>query len=379
MTEWKRVRLGDVISINPRISLGKGVRAKKIQMEALTPGRRDIYSCIQESYSGGTKFRNGATLMARITPCLENGKIAQVRFLEENEVAFGSTEFIVLEGVDGLTDPNFVYYLASTNYIKQKAVDSMVGSSGRQRAQPDEIAKIEISLPPLAIQRKIAAVLGAIDDKIETNRKICANLEAQAQALFKSWFVDFEPFGGKMPKDWKMGELGNIVSPKRGKVITKASAVAGTVPVIAAGIEPAYFTDKHNVEGPAITISASGANAGYISLRYENIWASDCSYVSQRETPYIYFFYNLLKSKAEIVRQMQKGTAQAHVHVSDLERLEITVPDEGAIKQYNDIVSSFYGAIGICTNQSRSLASMRDALLPRLMSGEIDVEKVEVA
>lgn len=161
-------------------------------MEYLQPFTRAISSYETAEYSGGSKFRNGDTLMARITPCLENGKTAYVSILDDGEVGFGSTEYIVFRNIEGVTDSKFVYYFVTSPWFREIAIKSMVGSSGRQRVQQSVLENLEVTLPPLEEQRRIAGILGSLDDKIELNRRINANLEAQAQALFRSWFVDNE-------------------------------------------------------------------------------------------------------------------------------------------------------------------------------------------
>ena len=204
---WHEFILKDFAELNPKEQLSKGVVAKKVPMELLSPFCRNITKYEISEYSGGSKFRNGDTIMARITPCLENGKRARVSILDNDEIAFGSTEFIVFRARKDISDTDFIYYLVCSDLIRQPAIKSMVGSSGRQRVQTDVIENLQLLLPPLQIQKKIAAVLSALDDKIELNNKINQKLEQQAQAIFKSWFVDFEPFGGKMPDDWKIGKL----------------------------------------------------------------------------------------------------------------------------------------------------------------------------
>ena len=129
-----------------------------------------------KEYKGGTKFRNGDTLLARITPCLENGKTGFVDFLEKNEIAFGSTEYIILREKANITDKNFIYYLSISEDFRNLAIKSMSGTSGRQRVQTDVLLEAEIKLPPLNIQKKIAKILSDIDEKIELNNKINDNL-----------------------------------------------------------------------------------------------------------------------------------------------------------------------------------------------------------
>ena len=221
MEEWKEYKLQEIVDINPTESLKKGTVTKKIGMDILQPYTRAIPSYTLEPFSGGTKFRNGDTIMARITPCLENGKTAMVNILDKDEIGFGSTEYIVFRAKEGITDPFFIYYLVTSSEIREPAIKSMVGSSGRQRVQTDVVANLSIKLPSLSTQQKIAAILSSLDDKIELNNKINENLEQQAQALFKSWFIDFEPFDGKMPDGWKMGKLSEIADYLNGLAMQK--------------------------------------------------------------------------------------------------------------------------------------------------------------
>ena len=177
---FETVRLGDVVLFNPRESIKKGVIAKKIDMSVLQPFTRDVPSYELLEYKGGTKFRNGDTIMARITPCLENGKTAKVNVLGDNEVGFGSTEYIVFRAINGISDEDFVYYLVCSPIVREPAIKSMVGSSGRQRVQTDVLQNLEINLPDLETQRIIGSVLRRIDDRISLNTAINENLRLQA-------------------------------------------------------------------------------------------------------------------------------------------------------------------------------------------------------
>ncbi|MCQ2525108.1 MAG: restriction endonuclease subunit S, partial [Lachnospiraceae bacterium] len=166
MSEWKSVKLDDFISFNPKETLKKGTLAKKVAMDVLQPFCRDIPSYEVTEYNGGTKFRNGDTIMARITPCLENGKTSKVQILDSDEIGFGSTEYIVLRAIPNVSDENYVYYLTCSPVVREPAIKSMVGSSGRQHVQTDVIQNLEINVPDLETQQKIGGLLKSIDDKI---------------------------------------------------------------------------------------------------------------------------------------------------------------------------------------------------------------------
>ena len=174
-SEWSIKKLSDIAFFNPRETLAKGTLAKKVAMEKLLPFTRDIPSFSMEAYSGGTKFRNNDTIMARITPCLENGKTAKVTILDEDEIGFGSTEYIVFRAKEKV-DPDYLYYLVCSPLVREPAIKSMVGSSGRQRVQTDVVQKLEIEVPIYPQQKTIGKTLKTIDDKIKLNTAINENL-----------------------------------------------------------------------------------------------------------------------------------------------------------------------------------------------------------
>ena len=189
-SDWTTVRAADFIEFNPRLSLKKGVVATKVAMEKLQPFAKKIPATEQAEFAGGSKFCNGDTIMARITPCLENGKTAFVDILADREVAFGSTEFIVMRARLGVSDPQFVYYLATSPAFRNIAIKSMVGSSGRQRVQQGVLDELELTVPPLGEQQKIGAFLAMLDQKIALNNKINDNLQQQLEALYRGTIKD---------------------------------------------------------------------------------------------------------------------------------------------------------------------------------------------
>lgn len=177
-SECREMKFTDIVEFNPKESLPKGTVSKKIGMDKLQPFCRDITEYEITEYIGGSKFRNGDTIMARITPCLENGKISKVNILDDDEIGFGSTEYIVFRAKSGITDPDYIYYLVCSPSVREPAIKSMVGSSVRQRVQIDVIRRLEFTVPPLEEQVKIGSVLKALDDKIAVNVVINDNLAA---------------------------------------------------------------------------------------------------------------------------------------------------------------------------------------------------------
>lgn len=144
------MKLKDFVIFNPTEKLVKNEIYRKISMDQIVPFTRNISSSKFEPYNGGSKFRNEDTLFARITPCLENGKTCYISHLNDDEIAFGSTEFIIVRAKPGVSLPLFVFYLMTTDNIRNKAIISMTGSSGRERVQ--QIALDNIEIPKYSIE-----------------------------------------------------------------------------------------------------------------------------------------------------------------------------------------------------------------------------------
>ncbi|MEW5968498.1 MAG: restriction endonuclease subunit S [Pseudomonadota bacterium] len=346
-----------------------------------------------------------------------------------------SSSLMKLRCNPNLADSEFIYYFFKSNQGKHELLKnaSQVGTPGI--GQPlSSLKSIEITLPSLSQQKKIAKILSDLDDKIHLNNQVNQTLESISQAVFKSWFIDVEPVKakiqakeahkdpelaamcaitgkseseiqqmektdfvelqamaalfpdelvnselGKIPKGWELCSFDHIVKAKKGKNITKKIALGGEIPVVAGGLEPAYFHNIHNVEGPTVTISASGANAGYVNIYHENIWASDCSFISKQETPYLYSVYTFLKIKQQEITNMQQGAAQPHVYPKDLSRLKfLDIPEDLWFKT-EKILEKLFLKIALNSKEANVLRAIRDNLLPKLLLGEIDVSGLQGA
>ena len=376
MKYYNTNKLKDIVDINPAESLKKGTVAKKIGMDILQPYTRSIPSYTFEPFSGGTKFRNGDTIMARITPCLENGKTAMVSILDKDEIGFGSTEYIVFRAKEGITDPFFIYYLVTSSEIREPAIKSMVGSSGRQRVQTDVIANLTIKLPPLPTQQKIAAILSSLDDKIELNNKINENLEQQAQVLFKSWFIDFEPFGGKMPDGWKELTLDYFCNVFTGRKNANASVEDGKFKFFTCSPEPLPI-DSFIYDGDAIIISGNGAYTGRTRFYsgkfdlYQRTYA--CTIKSDINPDYIFLLYWIVKFVlSKKIMGGTHGSAIPYIVMDDITKFVINF-DETVFDSLSTTMKSFVQQIQENEKQNEQLSLLRDTLLPKLINGEITI------
>ena len=384
MEEWKECRLKDIVEINPTESLKKGTVAKKIGMDVLQPYCRAIPSFSFEPYTGGTKFKNGDTIMARITPCLENGKTAMVNILDDNEIGFGSTEYIVFRAKNNITDPYFIYYLVTSDCIRNPAIKSMVGSSGHQRVQTDVVANLSIKLPPLPTQQKIAAILSSLDDKIELNNKINTNLEQQAQALFKNWFVDFEPFGGKMPEGWKMGKLSDIEDYLNGLAMQKFRPLEDEegLPVLKIKeLRQGCYDESSELCSPLKVKPEYIIHDGDVIFSWSgsllvDIWCGGTCGLNQHlfkvtsQTYEKWFYYLWTKHHLDkfIFLAADKATTMGHIKREELDKAEVVIPDDKTYQNLTSVIKPFIDEIINNRIENRKLSQIRDGLLPKLMN-----------
>ena len=277
-------------------------------------------------------------------------------------------------------DSDFVYYLMclvgkELNYISKTSTAVPI-------INKSTFSDWDVVIPmEMEDQRRIASLLSSLDRKIELNNKINARLEEMAQVIFKNWFDDFEPFKdgkfveselGMIPEGWKVGVLGELCNFKRGKNLLTKNAIDEGVPVVAGGLEPSCFHNVPNTGAPVITVSGSGANAGFMRMYHVPVWASDCSFIdiSCENFDFVYCF---LKVNSRLLKHAQTGAVQPHVKPSDIHGFELVIPDKESIQDFQEKVKPFYNRIASIQKESSRLSSLRDTLLPRLMSGEIEI------
>ena len=384
-------KLKDIAEFNPRESLAKGVVAKKVAMDKLQPFCRDIPGYELEPFSGGTKFRNGDTIMARITPCLENGKTAKVAVLDEGEVGFGSTEYIVFRAKDGI-DEDFIYYLVCSPLVREPAIKSMVGSSGRQRVQTDVVQNLEIMVPDYEEQKQISGILKSLDDKIVANTEINKNLEQQAEALFHSLFVeDVNPI-------WKEGvlsDLGTVVAggtPSKTKPeyyskkgiawITPKDLSLNKSKFISHGeidISELGFSKSSAIKMPTGTVLfSSRAPIGYIAIAANEVTTNQgFKSVVPNENIGTAFMYYLLKFLLPTIEGMASGSTFKEISGAGMKSVPVVIPDNETIDKFNAFCTPIFKQQEVLEAENSRLVDIRDALLLKLMVGELDVSDIE--
>lgn len=287
----------------------------------------------------------------------------------------------------------YAYYL-----LKQYNLNTFAGGAAQPLITQSILKHLKCDIPDLNIQEKVSLVLRKYDDSISINNQRIELLEQMSEDLYKEWFIRFRFPGYKnykfviqnprgwmlstceskmrIPIGWKYDELTNIAEFKRGKNVTAAEMVEGEIPVISAGLNPSGYHNEANVFGKNITVSSSGANAGYLSYHLGDIWAADCSYYQNDSN--LWFVYNALKFLQPVISNMQVGSAQPHVYAKTINKLSTIIPPNELIELYCEKVNPIYEQIRLLTLANKNLVKQRDALLPRLMSGKLNLEGKEI-
>lgn len=293
---------------------------------------------------------------------------------------------------------NFIFasYLIRFNYDKSKLypkyvkyvlksqqwygfVKNYIGGSAQPGMNAKTFARFYFPYFDFEYQQKIANILSRYDEAIENNNKRIKLLEQLAQNIYKEWFVRFRfpgwqdaEFENGVPKGWKVAYANELGEFTRGKNITADEMIAGDILVISAGIEPSGYHNQSNVEGVSLTISNSGANAGYLMINYSPIWAADCSYCNSSK--HIYFYYEMLNNMRTVLFNLQKGAAQPHVYAKDINKMKVLLPSQDLIERANQKIKLMHQKIYFLQQQIANLTKQRDLLLPRLMSGKLEIK-----
>lgn len=407
-SDWRIKKLSDIADFNPKESLSKGTIAKKIAMDKLQPFCRDIPGYEMESYSGGTKFRNGDTIMARITPCLENGKISKVTILDNNEVGFGSTEYIVFRAKEGV-DEDYLYYLVCSPEVREPAIKSMVGSSGRQRVQTDVVQNLDIIVPSYDEQRKIGAVLKELDDKIALNNKINDNLAEQIRTLCNAWLNNYVPFGGECPGDWELTPLSSFAQfisgySYKGSELQDSTIAMATIKnfdrkggfkldgykeiVPSSKLKPEHHVDLFDtlVAHTDLTQTAEVIGNAEPVLSFSGyqdiIFSMDVVKVLPSNSQVSKFLIAALLQTQQFKSHCLgyvNGTTVLHMSKKALPDYSLMMPkDFSILKPLDDTVSVMYQKMASIIDENVHLTMLRDSILPRLMSGELDVSDIDL-
>ena len=414
--------LSDYVELNPRVLLPRGANVPFVSMDIVKPGNRRVYP-LQERPAGGSgsKFAPGDTLFARITPCLENGKIAQY---SGDRPGMGSTEFFVLRARDGISDPAYVYYFSQNQELRSAAEKSMSGASGRQRAVISSLSEFECEFPQLPVQKRIAGILSAYDELIENTQQRIKILESMARALYREWFVHFRFPGhenhpsvvsplGEIPQGWEVKKLGEIISAHIGGGWGKdvpdedhtepASVIRGTdipearysqVGGVPHRIHTASNLRSRRLVAGDIVFEVSGGSKGQpvgrallitpellAGLGGDVICASFCKRIQPdiggygSELLYLSFLEGYESGEIEQYQVQSTGISNFKwtEYIANTER---AVPPDVLREKFHGYVAPIFTQVATLGRKIQNLRRTRDLLLPRLLSGQINVEDI---
>jgi type I restriction enzyme S subunit len=306
--------------------------------------------------------------------------------------------------------PLFLLYLLRSPSYRKLFTDSSV-QTNISNINQETLGNIEVTIPSLIEQERIIVLLDSIDSKIELNNRINAELEAMAKTIYDYWFVQFDfPFdfsqgkppkngrrsepaelkpykssGGKMvwneelkreiPEGWEVKRLGDYAGIKKGTLITEKTAnTNGSIKVVSAGIDFSYFHSESNYPENTITISASGASAGFINFWREPIFACDCTTIRGRTTSDTLQILGFLQMRQDFIYSQARGSAQPHVYPKDIEGLLYVVPPSSLVERLGDILVPGNEKVAVNLKENQQLAYLRDWLLPMLMNGQVTVK-----
>ena len=382
MNEWKEYTFSEFIQINPSVKLPKDKAVSFVEMKDLVDGRRFCIPSSERRNGSGSKFHEYDTLFARITPCLENGKISQVKGLKGG-IGLGSTEFLVFRGTPTLSDNNFVFYLSRWEEVRAHAEINLDGTSGRQRVPKECFNDLKLNLPTdLAEQRAIASILSSLDEKIDLLHRQNATLEKMAETLFRQWFVE------EAKEEWEPKPLSSIAYFFNGLACQKYPPKNDLekLPVIkikelSSGITENSDWATTDVKPEYIVKNGDVIFAWSASLMVK-IWdGQDCilnqhlfKVTSENYPKWFYFLWCKHHLDEFIAKAASHATTMGHIKRGDLDDALVLIPSTKELEEMTFETEPLIEKIISNNRQLRLLVNLRDTLLPKLMSGEVRVE-----
>lgn len=390
--------LSDYVELNPRVTLPRGSNVPFVSMDAVTPGTRRVYPVQERPATGsGSKFAPGDTLFARITPCLENGKIAQY---SGDRPGMGSTEFFVLRARDGISDSAYVYYFSQNHDLRSAAEKSMSGASGRQRAVISSLSEFECEFPSLRAQKRIAGILSAYDELIENSQRRIKILESMARALYREWFVHYRFPGhesaprvasplGEIPEGWKVKRVTDAVQVNP-RVVIQRDGEKPFVPMSCLSNDLMLITDIESRAGNSgakfqngdtllarITPCLENGKTGYVQFlpTADAVAFGSTEFIVLRSatlTPeFVYCLARSEEFRGLAIKSMSGASGRQRVQERCFDDFRIAQPPMALLEKFSAIVAPSFRLIHRLHLQIENLRRTRDLLLPRLMSGQL--------
>ena len=396
MSEWKEKNITDVcdtISDTYRDGVDKVIL---INTSDVLEGKVTNHKLVpNQNLAGQFKktFRKDDILYSEIRP--SNRRYAYVDFEPKDYIA--STKLMVLRSKPCVL-PKYLYYLLTNNTTIRNLHTIAVGRSGTfPQITYSELANIKFLLPSIEEQEEILAILLDIDDKIAINRRICENLEAQAQALFKHWFIEFAPFKngkfveselGMIPEGWRVGRLTEIAEYMNGLAMQKFPPLSAddAIPVLKIKELGQSQCDNNSDKcskqiKPEYIIKNGDVVFSWSGTLMVDIWCGGICGLNQHlfkvtsdNYPKWFFFRWTKHHLSEFIRiAKDKAVTMGHIKRGDLEKAFVVIPDRNTLDKMSEVMENIHNLIINTRLESSRLATLRDTLLPKLMSGEIKV------
>lgn len=348
-----KYKISELVSINSKaIKKDYDGLIKYIDTSSVNNGKFDnprTYSTLHDAPSRARRMASvGDTVISTVRPNMKH-----IGFISENNNYVYSTGFAVVSPNRKLVDPYYLYlYLSSAFVTKTLQSIGETSTSTYPSIKPNDIGNLSVDIPSMKEQTVVAKRIRLLDEKIKFNNRINDNLFELAMTEFKRRFSTSG-----------LGKISDYFLPKRGKNLLKKDVIAGNIPVVAGGLHPAAYHNQSNTQFPVITISASGANAGYVQLWGENVWSSDSSYIDKSVTSNAFFWYLVLKSKQKQIFDAQTGSAQPHIYPKHIGNLQVPKYSDEEISKFNSFISPLFNQVFQNNRENRKLSILRDLLL----------------
>lgn len=387
MAEWLKTALIDIVELigggTPKTSKAEywGGNINWLSVKDFNNENRYVYSTEKTITEEG--LNNSSTKLLKKDDIIISargtvGELAMITFpMAFNQSCYGIR---AKEGIDSI----FLYYLIKNSVRKLKAITH---GSVFDTITRDTFANIEVAIPDIKTQHRIAKMLADIDDKVENNQRINNNLEQQAKALYKDWFFNFSPFSsdGNLPDDWRLGTVGDIIQLHDSKRVPLSGAERDKM----AKVYPYYgatslmdYVDNYLFDGIYILLGEDGTvvdSLGFPILQYVygQFWVNNHAHIITGKEGFsveeLYLFFSLTNIKSIVT-----GAVQQKVSQQNLKKVPAIIPSKEALGAFDEITQPIFAQIRNLRDENANLSQLRDTLLPKLMSGELDVSDIEI-
>lgn len=395
---WDEKILSEVVEINNYPSLEKDKHQTYVAMDDLEPYTREIQGTQKKEYKySAPRFKNGDTLFPKMSRCLELGKSAFVNILDENEVAFGSTEFIVMRPKRGQILPKYIYYTLRREDIRQHAMSWATGSTARrQRISTDFFDNVSIKLPPIETQQEIVSFLDALDSKIQKNKRINDLLEETIRTIYNFWFVNYDSFEVSkktdyemLPESWQEGTLGDLMEKKADKTdpenLSENNSYISLKHMPEQSLSLAKWDDAEDISSEKTKFSKKDILFGKLRPYFckvglapvEGVCSTDILVIGpKRGAKWKEFLLCTLSDQSFIdyCDSVSTGTRMPRVGWQEMCEYKIEIPNEDTITEFNKIAHPYFELILNNIHEMNSLHKIRDTLLPKLLTGDIQLD-----